>query len=282
MDYIKAPPGWAYTDANPFTRDGSYGLASSCFCLLDGDDDQFHTGRSGRGPFSARFGRRVTDLESRLVDFIRYENAHNRTVILSFPKDVDVDGLLARARLQTPPADLVRLGDPEIVVHSTTRAAWESIVADGELRAASYLDLDRERSPSAEELSEIERYYQDEPTEYADYVMVGLMDSTAPELVLASNRAGSFVWSEDAVYEPGARLYLDNHRIIADGLCTRDGLHVAKVHERLPLAPYLLAAITVDDLDPEDVSAEWTPKTFVARANASFWASAAGTRGERV
>jgi hypothetical protein len=96
------------------------------------------------------------------------------------------------------------------------------------------------------------------------------MDSTTPEMVLASNRTGRFLLNEDAIYQPGARLYLNNHRIIADGLCTRDGLHGTKVHIQLPLVPYLLAAITVDDLEPEAKVATWTPRTFVERANEAF------------
>jgi hypothetical protein len=82
MKYRKAPPEWSYTDANPFTPDGSYGLAWSSFCILDKDDDQFFTGKCGDGPFSVRCGRRVAHLENRLIDFLHYENGQGRTAIL--------------------------------------------------------------------------------------------------------------------------------------------------------------------------------------------------------
>jgi hypothetical protein len=270
VKYVKALPGWSYTDRNPFTQDGSYDSEWSSFCLLDREDDQVFTGQSGNGPFSARFGRCVENLEDRLIDFLRYENAHNRTVILSFPKDIDIDDLLARALLKTPRGNVVRPNDPPVVVHSTTTHAWESISADEELRAASRLGIERGQAQDAQEHSEIERYYQSEPPEYADYIMLGGMDSTAPEMVLASTSAGRFVLDDHAVYEPGARLYLNNHRIITDGLGTRDGLHVMKVHLQLPLVPYLLAAITVDEIDPEGKIATWTPRIFVEKANEAF------------
>lgn len=270
MKYIKAPPEWSYTDGNPFTQDGSCGSEWSSFCLLDREDDQVFTGQSGNGPFSARFGRCVENLENHLIDFLRYENAHSRTVILSFPEGIDIDDFVARALSKTPVANVVRPNDPKVVVHSTTIHAWKSISADGELKAASWLGIERGQAHDVQEPSEIERYYQSEPPEYADYVMLGGMDSTASEMVLASNSAGCFVLDDNAVYEPGARLYFDNHRIITDGLGTRDGLHAMKVHIQLPLTPYLLAAITVDDIDPEGKVAMWTLRTFVDKANEAF------------
>lgn len=269
MKYVKAPPGWSYTDRNPFAREGACSEWTS-FCVLDKEDDQFFTGKSGDGPFSARFGRRVENLENRLIDFLRYENAHGRTVILSFPKDIDVDDFVARALSRTPEVNIVRPDDPKVIVHSTTLPAWGSILADGELKAASLLGIERGQAHRTQGFSEIERYYQDEPPEYTDYIVFGGMDSTATEMVLASHNAGRFVCDDNAVYEPGVRLYFDNHRIIADSLGTRDGLHLIKVHRRLPLAPYLLAAVSVQDLDPENKIEAWTIRSFVERTNEAF------------
>jgi hypothetical protein len=268
MKYVKAPPGWSYTDRNPFAREGACSEWTS-FCLLNKEDDQYFTGKSGDGPFSARFGRRVENLENRLIDFLRYENAHGRTVILSFPQDIDVDAFVARALSRTPEANIVRPGDPKVIVHSTALPAWESILADGELKAASLLGIERGQAHGAQGFSEIERYYQGEPSEYTDYIMFSGMGST-PEKVVASHKAGRFVSDENEVYEPGIRLYFDNHRIIADGLGTRDGLHLIKMHRRLPLAPYLLAAVSVQDLDPEGKIEAWTIRLFVERANEAF------------
>jgi hypothetical protein len=251
LRYKKAPPGWSYMDPNPFTPDGSYGLGWSSFCIVDRDDDQFITGRSGQGPFSARFGRRVDRLEDRLIDFLRYENGQGRIVILSFPEDRDIDQYIQAAPSKVPAPNVVRPEDPEIVIHSTTLAAWNKIRTDGQLKSAAELSRSSPQSVRIlESSSELGRYLRDEPPEYSDYIMFGEIASTTPEKIVASYQAGRFVLDDDAVYEPGVRLYFDNYRMIEDGLIVRDGLHTAKVQKRLPLAPYLLAAIGVKDADP--------------------------------
>ena len=101
-------------------------------------------------------------------------------------------------------------------------------------------------------------------------VMFGAVDAIGPELVVASFQAGRFVMDEDAPYTPGVRLYLNNHQIIRDRRGVRDGLHLIKVHHRLPLAPYLLAAIGAAGLDPGGEVGIWTPRAFVERANAAL------------
>jgi hypothetical protein len=265
---IYAPAGWSYIDPNPFTDDGSYGHAWSAFCIEDRDDGQFFTGRSGQGPFCARFGRGVDLLENRLADFLRYESRYGRMVILSLPDDLDADGIVARALDRTPPPWVVRAGDPEKIVHSTTHRAWASIRADRELRAASQLTTGGDQSPELVIPSEVTRYYDHEPPEYGDYIMFGKIDEIGPEMVVASRAAGRFVLDPDATYTPGVRLYFDHHRLIRDGLATRDGLHTTKVHHRLPLKPYLLAAVSTTDLDPGGRMAPWTLRAFVEKSNA--------------
>ena len=102
--------------------------------------------------------------------------------------------------------------------------------------------------------------------------------SITPETIVASYQAGRFVLDDDAIYEPGVRLYFDNHRIIRDNQIVRDGLHTAKVHKRLPLSPYLLAAIGVHDLDPRRKVKMWTPRLFVERSDEAFWSQYATPR----
>jgi hypothetical protein len=270
LPYLIAPPGWDCRAPNPFTVDGSYGPDWSAFCLLDRDDDQFVTGQSGRGPFAARLGRRVAHLPERLADFLRYEGRHGRTVILSFPPEVDPREYLARALAGTPASGVVRAYDPGVVVHATTAEAWQSIQDSGALLAASQLVARREVPGSSDVPGSLEDYRQHEPPEYGDYIMFGEMDSCVPEMVVASYQAGRFALNENAVFRPGVRLYFDNHRLIRDGLGVRDGLHVIKVHLRLPLRPCMLGALSPQDLDPPDQVSAWTPRSFVERANAAF------------
>ena len=273
MRYKKAPLGWSYRDPNPFTPDGSYGFSWSSFCILDTDDDQFMTGKAGRGPFSARFGRRVQHLEAHLIDFIRYENEQGRIVILSFPEDIDIDQFVERA-LSPNPA-VVRPEDPNIIVHSTTVDAWQKIREDGQLKSAAELSQSGfQPERIIESSSEVGQYLMDEPPEYSDYIMFGTVASATPEKIIASYHAGRFILDDHAVYEPGVRLYFDNHRMIQDGLVVRDGLHIAKVQKRLPISPYLLAVIGVNDLDPCREVKTWTPQSFMEGANHLFFRSA--------
>lgn len=263
MHYEIAPAGWSCSDPNPFTEDGGYGEGWSAFCVLAREDDQYLTGKSGEGPFSARFGRRVPHLRQRLADFLRYENAHGRTVIVAFPEDVDPHARVAQALAATPPPHVVRPEDPKIIVHATTVGAWQSIRRDGYLKVGA-------RSKAKTAHTEVDAYLLDEPPDYSDHIMFGAVDSSAPEMVVASYQAGRFVMDEQAVYESGVRLYFDNHRIIEEGLGVRDGLHLMKVQRRLPLHPYLLGAVSVLDLAPLPEGEAWTVRAFVERANAAF------------
>jgi hypothetical protein len=267
VEYFKAPKGWTYRDENPFTDDGKYDFGWSCFCILDEDTDQFHTGKCEAGPFSARFGRNVRDLEQRLVDFLQYEKINYRKVILSFPAEINIDEFVNQAIKRTPKQSTIRPEDPPIVVHSTTLESWQKIREDQELKASSQLEKPRNR---AGQLTEIEMYYRNEPPEYKDYILFGGVDATASEIVIASNAKGRFVMDDDAEYEPGIRLYFNNHQLIVDGLGIRDGLHLIKVRKKLPLVPSLLAAISVDDVDPDGKVKVWTLKTFVESANQAF------------
>jgi hypothetical protein len=267
---VQAPEGWLYTDPNPFTQDGNYGHEWSAFCITARDDDQYFTGQVDRGPFSARFGQKVPYLQKRLADFLRYENAHGRTVILSIPEDMDGDRYASEALASTPDSCMVRPEDPAVIVHATSAAAWMSIQADGFLKAASQLSqaIGTEQDRNSSTL--LDAYRDQEPPEYREYIMFGEMESCGPEMVLASYQVGRFVSDEEAAFLPGMRLYFDNLRIIADGLAVRDGLHLIKVYRQLSLQPYLLDAIGTNDIDPCGIERVWTIRKFVDRANAFF------------
>ena len=63
--------------------------------------------------------------------------------------------------------------------------------------------------------------------------MLGGVNAMASELIVASYKVRRFIFDQDAAYEPGVRIYVNNHRIIDDGLDVRDGIHFMKVHESL-------------------------------------------------
>lgn len=262
--YCKAPLGWTDHSANPFSVDGAYGPDWTCFQISGEMNDNIVTGNASRGLYVCTFGRRVMNLEARLADFLRYERANGRTVILSCPPDIDADRLVASALKETPDGATVRPQDARWVVHSTDSKSWAMISDAQELRSLSFL-RGRGIVPQKKRLFEDE-----EPSEYVDYIMFGNMDSVGTEYVIASKQKGLMSISPDMEYRPGLRLYFDAHAIISDGLAVRDGLCALKVQDRLPLHPYLVAGIGVNDVDPTGRITTWTPHTFLASANEHF------------
>lgn len=90
------------------------------------------------------------------------------------------------------------------------------------------------------------------------------------ELVVNSRNLGYVCTGPNVIYTPGVRLYFDIRKMYKDGIVTRDGLHLVKVKDRLPLKEYLLEAITADDV-PTQI--QWTPTLFTKRANEVFYLS---------
>ena len=160
----------------------------------------------------------------------------------------------------TPETATVRSEDPEWVVHSTTINAWGSIQADGCVRSLAALQRQGKRI-SGLGLDEL-----GEPPGYADYVVLGRVDEVNAEHVVSSRQKGRIVTDADLPYQPGVRLYFDNHMIIGAGLAVRDGLHLTKVYHELPLSPYMAASVSVTELPDQT----WTPRTFWKAANDLF------------
>lgn len=205
-----------------------------------------------------------TSIETRLADFLEYETSHGRKVIVSFPADFDTDVIVDRALANTPDRSAIRPDDPRWWVHSTPLSNWEKIRACGELR--SHDRLRREGLSHAG----IGLFAFGEPADYSEYVMLGWALAIGPEHVVSSQQKGYLITEEDTPYEPGVRLYFDGHRIIHDGLAVSDGLHLMKVHDHLPLDPYLVATISAPDVDPNGEVETWTPWTFLQAANQHF------------
>ena len=271
--YYKAPPGWDSGQPNPFTPDGAYGSEWSAFEICDRDDDRRVYGRSPSGLLRHTNGRRVEDLEMRLADFLRYENANGRKTIVACPADVDIDSLVAGALEDTPEGAIIRKDDSRWAVHSATLGTWELIGESGCLK--SFARLKAEGVPA----HGIGFGQFGEPDDFAEHVMLGEFDGIGCENVVASQAKGQVFTEEHTPYTPGVRLYFDAHRIITAGLAVRDGVHTLKVHDRLPLQPYLVAAATVADIDPQGMVETWTPRRFLERANAWFEEQAGSDSG---
>lgn len=260
MNYYKAPANWTASAPNPFSADGHYGPEWSCF-RIDGVNRTINSCGGGKaGLFTFSLGADIPGLGSSLADFLRYEWRHKRNVIISCPESFELGTLVERALTETPEEHCVRPTDPRWVVHSTTLAAWRDICRHGMLKSLALLRQEGKQTIGLgiEELGE--------PPDYAEYIVLGEMEEIGAEIVVASRGRGRIVTDPDQPYEPGVRIYFHNHLIIQSGLAARDGPHLAKVHQRLPLAPYMMAAITAKDFRQQT----WCPRTFSNAANDLF------------
>ena len=160
---------------------------------------------------------------------------------------------------------IIRKNDPKWAIHSTNREAWESILQDGCLKSLSILKKENKAVKS------VGFHQLGEPIEYAEYIILGRIDTVNAEHVVASQQKGYVFTEENTSYKPGVRLYFDNHKIIERNLGVRDGLHSIKVHNKLPLNPFFITAITINDIDSENKIIEWTPSSFYQAANKEFY-----------
>ena len=262
--WFVAPPGWEPDQPNPFAADGTYGPRWSCFHLTGADDDWIRNGCEPSGLHVAAFGRRCEEVEQRLSDFLHYETAHGRNVIVSGPLDISAEVLVNRALALPLSPTAIRSADPRWVVHSTTLEAWTAIQSCGAL--CSFARLRGSGKPERA-LGEV---LLGDPPDYTEYVAFGRTEAIGSEFVVACRQAGKMLSGPDTQYEPGVRLYFDAHRILRDGLAVRDGLHTLKVHGCLPLQPYLVLKVAADDLPPLAAGEQWTTSMFLQRANEAF------------
>jgi len=255
--YYIAPSGWTHEDPNPFTADGAYSPQWSCFRIREETDGRGVNRRWANGLYAFVVGRGwQRELAADLADFLRYESMHGRRCIISVPGDMDARRFVEEALEKTPVWSIVRPDDAKWLVHSTTAPGWAAIQACGELRAQARLRREGVAMPN------LGGDWLGEPADYADYIILANAGAMAPEFVVASRNSNRMITEPDTPYTPGARLFFDGHRLIRDGLIVRDGLHGAKVHDHLPLTPYLIAAVTPADIDPDGTVTDWTPKSF--------------------
>ena len=266
ITYYSAPTGWTPDCRNPFAKDGTYGKKWTC-CIVGRGERYGRICGSGKNSIF-RHGEMFENpgLMSRLADYLRYENAHDRNPILSFPDDIDVDVFVSQALSETPPENVLRDSDQRWLVHSTNVDAWVSIQRDGALMAQSIL------LEEGTEILSVGFNQLEEPQEFSEYVMLGSIENEYSEYIVASQQKGKIYTKADAPYIPGVRLYFDNHMIIESGLGTRDGMHRIKVYKRLPLSPFLVAAIGEGDIECDKKVEEWTPRLFWRAANTEFFA----------
>lgn len=152
-----------------------------------------------------KYGQNNEEYKSHIIDFIRYENANGRTVILDTEFGQEIEILIKALIDVTPFPGIIRKTDPEYVLHSTSIDAWNKIKTLGEITAAAFL---RERWNFDDSESETAKYIKNEPPEYKECVMFGGIGGGFTEIVVASYQKKKMICDENVEYTPGARLYI--------------------------------------------------------------------------
>lgn len=250
---------WNPALPNPFTTDGSYGENWSSF-LYDDSIPYFSNAYPDANVYVLRFSPDADIGNLRFFDFLRYELSYGRNVIVKFCAGMNGQEILSRF-CQMGNAASYRASDGEVLVHSTTRSAWEEIKRDGALLSPCML------RKKGQNIHEIGLTAMLEPKDYSDYVMLD-MPNGCGELVVNSRNLGYVCTDPNVSYSPGVRLYFDVKKLFSDGLVIRDGVHPVKIKDKLPLDGYLLAVISAKDFSDH---IQWTPTLFTEKANELFF-----------
>ncbi|WP_203457086.1 hypothetical protein [Paenibacillus tepidiphilus] len=251
---------WTPVAANPFSPDGTYGPNWSAFVY--GEEQPYYSNVwPGSRVYVLSVNPQIDIHGTRLRDFADYENAHGRTVIVRAPA-AQQEQAMAQFHPSLSGGSLcgIREHDPRYLVHSTTLESWTAIKRTGALLSPAEL---RRRQCAVHEIG-LKALL--EPADYSDYIMLDVLEGCG-EIVVNSRQLGFVCTDPSRPYTPGVRLYFDSHRLISDGLAVRDGLHVLKVKDCLPLRPYMLMCIGRKMLPQREV---WTPTTYTDAANSYF------------
>jgi len=251
------PADWNENDAT-LDNAKSYSLLK-----IDLNLSGFIMGRSPCGCYAIAVNPRADDFYDRFFDFIRYENAHSRQVLV-FSPDFDVHSILDIKIASACSAE--RSGDPQYAVHSTLLTFYEQIMKDGCLKSTARLRKEGIRREA------IGFSPLGEPEDYLDYIMFAPLDgASGSEMVVNSHLRGEACFDPEAPYTPQARMYFNARKMIADGKAVRDGVHFLKVHEVLHLPDYKLLTVFENDVALPAGKEYWTPASFSAAANDYFF-----------
>lgn len=230
------------------------------FELSDSSDGQMRCGRDEKGVYANVVSRALAAWPMRLGDMIGYARQRGKNVLAVMAQ---ADWTRAQRVYAGHRFDdrTLRVDEPSVLVHSTTRENGESILRDGYIQCWNRLRREKrgwEAQPIGAALGD--------PEDFRDYVMFS-GGEVSGEIVVSSKQAGRIVMDPHMPYRTGMRLYVDAQRIAHDGLLVRDGMHM-KVADRLPLAPYLLFAATWENAGLAGERS--TPQAFTQAANRAF------------
>ncbi len=258
-DVYFVDPTYSPLDGNPFDPRGEFSPDWMFLTLVRNGNAAMQAGTGTGGVYQVTLCRAQPDWRFRLYDCIHYAAAHSKHLILAVDADDMAAGYEAYGNHTFRDAFL-RPGEPVVAVHSTTAEAYDKVLADGALYCWNLL----KRTGRIREMYPIGAVLGD-PLDFSDYVMLD-GGGERSELVVSSRQKGFIDMNADVEYTTGARLYFDLKKVAEEGLLVRDGVHY-KVPERLPLAPFLICAVTSTTLHLPKYS---TPRLFAGAADAWF------------
>jgi hypothetical protein len=246
-----APKGYAPDNENPFTPDGRYGRSWTILKIDSYFEGVLYQQCTCHGCYEVTISPQYSYFYELIADFIQYESEYNRKILLVAERDINLEfSTNYKERI-------IRPSDPRYLIHSTTLARYEKIVADGLLKSPNRLK--NEGCP----VKSIGLKPLCEPEDYLDYIMFA-KGGVAPELVVNSHLCGIVNYDPFAQYTPQVRLYFDGYKMVTDGLIVRNVTSMA--YDNVPLR-YLVKAVTADDLKLPDGDANWTPFAFSEAAD---------------
>ena len=245
-------------DPNPFTGEQFDETWRGIF-LNDIDDEQFWNGTSDSGLFSVSYNQRVPNLSQRLFDYLSYETGAGNKILIGSHLVEDLETYINTRLATARTAPGRREYDAAYVVHSTSKQSWKSIQRDMLMKSPN--QLRRESIPC----EAIGMKLLGDPPDFLDHIHLAPYTTMHTEYVVLSRERGRMTCDENASYRPGVRIYLDNFRMIDDGLIVRDGLHYAKVRDTIDLSTYM-----IDYVEGFAVQRQWTPRGFSDYATKVF------------
>jgi len=247
-----APAGYTLEHANPFTSDGKYDRSWTILTIDENVRGSILQQRSPYGCYAVSMTPNYAFFPVLFADFIQYEIDHGRKIIL-------VSRMTMNLNFKTHYRETsIRPSDSRLLVHSTTLASYEKIVADNLLKSPNRLRAEGVfvHPIGLEPLGE--------PDDYLDYIMFGT-GGAGSEIVVNSRLRGSVNYDHLAPYTPQARLYFDGHKMVSDGIIIRNA--AIMVFDSVSLEKYLLKTVTADDLQLPNGDSFWTPFSFSKAAD---------------
>jgi len=199
--------------------------------------------------------------ENKIIEFINYENAYNRKVLM-WSADLDLYETIMNFSVDLFESEVIEM--PDILTHCTactekgchtdlfchTSSVEDAIkiMESGQLLSASI-----SRNVDTKTLTEEGRNAAGDPEDYFDYVMLSYGNCIAGDRLVNERRLGRMPSEEDLDqgFVPGVRFFFDAEDVLYHPSYTPDGYHPCKVKDAIDLEKYLLVGIASKDSEEE-------------------------------